>query len=271
MNGAGIRVALFIGQPVGKARTPAAFDAWAGATGTAARMLPLSVDPGALAATLTALRGWDNALGAVITFPHKAAAMAHLDAACDVARFTGACNVIRREKDGRLVGAMTDGIGCIGAAAAGGARLAGADMVLVGAGGAGSAIAHEAARRGVAQLVISDLDTARAAGLRTRLGAAFPALALPEDTPADFAHDILCNATPLGMSGEAAHPWPLDRCHADSLVIDVVPTPAMTPWLTAAAARGLRVQTGPEMVAAQFGHVTGHLMGVAPEALPVAG
>ena len=40
-------------------------------------------------------------LGAVITFPHKTAAFAHLDEACEAARFTGACNVIRRESDSR--------------------------------------------------------------------------------------------------------------------------------------------------------------------------
>jgi shikimate dehydrogenase len=263
-------VALFLGQPVDKARTPAVFDAWAAATGTPARMVALSLPPAALADTLAALRGWENALGAVVTFPHKQAAFACLDAADDTARFTGACNVIRRSPDGRLIGAMTDGIGCIGAAAGGGARLAGADMVLVGAGGAGAAIAHEAARRGVARLVIRDLDAARAGDLRRRLAAAFPALALPETVPQGFGHDILCNATPLGMDGETELPHRLDGCHAGSLVIDVVPSPAMTPFLQAAAARGLRVQTGPEMVAGQFRHVAAHLLGCDAATLPAA-
>lgn len=66
------------------------------------------------------------------------------------------------------------------------------------------------------------------------------------------------------MKGEAMMPFPVERLPAHSLVVDVVPTPAMTPWLEAAGARGLRVQTGPEMVAAQFAHVAGFLLGLPP-------
>jgi shikimate dehydrogenase len=143
-------------------------------------------------------------------------------------------------------------------------------MLLVGAGGAGSAIAYEAARAGVARLVIRDIDKDRAAALCAAVARVFPACMATPVVPPGFRFDILCNATPLGMGGEAEHPWPLGDCHPGSLVIDVVPTPAMTPWLSAAASRGLRVQTGPEMVKGQFRHVCAHLLGIAPADVPAA-
>ncbi len=161
---------------------------------------------------------------------------------------------------------MTDGIGCVGAMERHGVTPAGGDFLLIGAGGAGSAIAHEAARRGAARIVVRDIDTSRSASLAGRLAAAFPALGASTSIPEDFRYDIACNATPVGMNDEPVQPFDVERLLPHTLVVDVVPTPAMTPWLEAAAARGLRVQTGPEMVAAQFAHVAGHLLGLTPDA-----
>lgn len=265
------RVCFMVGRPVGKARTPAIFNEWAARAGLDAVMVGLDLDAGGVGALFSAMRHWDNCLGAVVTYPHKQEACRHLDTADAAARFNQACNVVRRNPDGRLAGTMTDGIGCVSAMAANGAVLAGADMLLVGAGGAGAAIAQEAARRGVARMAVVDIDAARRERLVARLAAAFPRSAASGEIPDGFRFDIACNATPLGMNGEAVLPFPVGRLAASTLVVDVVPAPAMTPWLEAARARGLKIQTGPEMVAAQFGHVAGHLLGIAPERIDPAG
>lgn len=264
------RICFMVGRPVDKARTPAVFNEWAAATGRDAAMAGLSVEPSGVGPLFAAMRHWENCLGAVVTYPHKQAAFPLLDEADAAARFNEACNVVRRAPDGRLVGTMTDGIGCVSAMENNGARLDGADVLLVGAGGAGSAIAHEAARRGARRLAVLDLDAGRRDGLLRRLAAAFPALAAMPAVPDGFRFDIACNATPLGMGGETELPYPVDALLSHTLVVDVVPTPAMTPWLQAAARRGLQVQTGPEMVAAQFAHVAGHLLDLPAEAVQTA-
>lgn len=266
---AGTRVCLMIGQPVHKARTPALFNDWAVRAGHDVVMVGAAVDEGGLPALIAAMRHWQGCVGAVVTYPHKQAAFALLDHADEAAMFNAACNVIRRGDDGRLTGTMTDGIGCVSAMEGHGARLAGGELLLIGAGGAGSAIAHEAARRGAARIVVQDLDTARRDALAARLAAAFPALRVATDA-ADARPDVACNATPLGMSGETALPFDVALLPQGCLVVDVVPTPAMTPWLIAAQARGLCAQTGPEMVAAQFGHVAGHLLGLDPSQIDAA-
>ncbi len=72
------------------------------------------------------------------------------------------------------------------------------------------------------------------------------------------------------LKGETALPFVLDDFTARTLVVDVVPSPAITPWLEAARTRGLAIQAGPEMVAGQFRHVVAHLLGLSPEEIDPA-
>ena len=265
------RVCFMVGQPVDKARTPTVFNQWAARTGHDLVMVGLSIDAAGLPLLFQTLRHCQNCVGAVVTYPHKQAVFAALDEADPPARFNQACNVVRRQADGRLVGTMTDGIGCVSAMKKNGAEIEGADILLIGAGGAGSAIAHELARRGAGRLVVVDLSTARREGLIGRLIDGFRSVEVLDEIPADFRFDVVCNATPVGMKEEEEVPFGLDRIPPHGLVVDIVPTPALTPWLRAARARGLRIQSGPEMVAAQLDHVIGHLLDLPPAMVDAAG
>ena len=76
--------------------------------------------------------------------------------------------------------------------------------------------------------------------------------------------DLVANATPVGMDGTDTLPLPaalIDTLRPGALVTDVVTRPVTTPFLRAAAARGCRVQTGPEMAAAQM-EILGRSMGL---------
>jgi shikimate dehydrogenase len=264
---AATRVCFMVGHPVDKARTPGLFNEWASFTKRDVVMASLSVAPAGISVLFAAMRSWENCIGAVVTYPHKQTVYRVLDEADPAARFNEACNVVRRELGGRLVGTMTDGIGCVSAMEKNGVQLNGTDFLLVGAGGAGSAIAYETAQRGARRIAVLDLDRDRQDALVSRLTESFPSLSASPTVPDDFRFDVACNATPLGMNGETALPYPVEALRPHTLVVDVVPTPALTPWLEAARHRGLNVQTGPEMVAAQFGHVAGHLLGVAAETI----
>lgn len=254
------RVCFIVGHPIVQVKSPSVFNEWTAEAGVDVVLLPLDVEEAGLAAFFAALRHWSNCPGCIVTYPHKQAAFAHLDEASEAAKFLQACNVVRREPDGRLVGSMTDGIGQIGPLRAKGVKLEGADFLLIGAGGAGSAIAYEAARAGAARIAVVELDEGRRKSLVDRLQAEFPAMQSLAEIPQDFRFDIACNASPVGMNGDPSIPYALDRFGPHTVVSDVVPSPAMTPWLEQARARGLTIQTGPEMVQGQFEDIARHLL-----------
>ena len=80
----------------------------------------------------------------------------------------GAVSVMRRNADGSWHGDMLDGLAFVKAQKDHGARPDGARVLLIGAGGAGSAIAIALLEAGVRELIIHDSDQARAAALIER-------------------------------------------------------------------------------------------------------
>lgn len=253
-------IALILGHPIRQVRTPAAFNAWSAEMGLDAAMVPLDVSPGRLEDTLAALAGWENCLGAVVTYPYKHDVLAFLNSATDEVSVVGAANVIRRGRDGRLHGGMTDGFGFVAALQANGFDPKGTDARLIGAGGAGSAIALALLDAGVGRLLVTNIDPDRRSALVSRLSSARPEATILEEEPGDFACALVVNATPVGMNGDPHHPFPLDRVPPGCFVADIVPSPADTPWLIEARRRGHPTQTGPQMVASQLPAVVAHLL-----------
>jgi shikimate dehydrogenase len=182
-----------------------------------------------------------------VTMPHKAAVIAGLDSLSDDAAALGAVNCISR-RGAVLHGDNTDGPGFADALRVDeGIEVAGARCVVVGAGGAGRAVARALGQAGASSIAIlnrSAEPAARAAAL------AGPAASV--GTPADLADaDLVVNATPLGMGvviTTAGEPEPLpvdvDRLGAGQVVVDLVYHPAVTPLLAAARERGLRTVNG---------------------------
>lgn len=200
--------------------------------------------------------------GLNITFPCKQAVIPLLDALSDEARAIGAVNTIVFE-DGRLTGHNTDGSGW-----AWGFRrtLPDADLdcvVLLGAGGAGSAIAHAALRGGAKRLRIVDSDAARAQALASRLNALYGprAQGMADVAAALTGATGLIHATPTGMTKLPGLPLPVDLLRPSLWVSEVVYFPLETELLAAARARGCRVIDGGTMAVGQavgaFEHFTG--------------
>ncbi len=251
------RVSVIIGHPIGQVKSPGLFNAHCAAQRLDRVLVPADLAPEQLPGFLAMLRGWHNADGCVVTVPYKRAVVPHLDALTERAERLQAVNVIRREADGRLLGDHLDGFGFITAAAAHGFNARGAAALVVGAGGVGSAIADALCEAGLARLVLTDANPASTAWLAPRLRAAFPGVLVetPESLASLAGFALVANATPVGMGGTEALPMPaalLATLAPSTLVTDVVTQPVMTPLLRAAAARGCRVQQGPEMAAAQL-------------------
>jgi len=244
------RLYVILGDPIAKVRSPEAFNAGFGRHGIDAVMLPFETAPADLAGTVAGLKRVRNLDGLVFTMPHKAAAAALADEIGESGRLVGAVNAARREAAGRWRADMFDGVGFVG-----GMRRSGHDprarrAALLGAGGAGRAIAFALAAAGVAALSVHDLDPARAVRLAADLQRAYPSLPARAGAPGDF--DLLVNATPVGMQAGDPLPWPVETLRPGTLVGDVTTKPEVTPFLAAARERGCAILTGRDMVEGQL-------------------
>ena len=206
--------------------------------------------------------------GLNITYPCKQAVIPHLDELSDEARAMGAVNTVVI-RDGRLIGHNTDGSGW----ARGFTRaLPDADLrcaVLLGAGGAGAAIAHAALRLGVQALRILDVDPARAQALAAELNRLYAGERASGWTDVAAALDGatgLIHATPTGMDKLPGLPLPAELVRADLWVSEVVYFPLETALLKLARECGCRISDGGGMAVGQAVGAFELFTGVTPDA-----
>lgn len=250
------RLFVIVGHPVAQVKAPMAFNPLFHAAGRNAVMVPIDVAPDALATAVAGLKAISNLDGIVVTVPHKVPMAGLVDAVLPTGRMVGAINAARRERDGRWTGDMFDGRGSVHGLRAAGIDVKGRNVLLVGAGGAGSAVAFAYADAGVASLTVCDVDPAKAARVVAGVRQSFPAVRAETGPPVPRAgHDTVVNATPLGMS--AADPFPVDPLTIDPslLVVDVIMKPDVTPLLQAARAKGCRIVPGRHMLEGQVAAV----------------
>jgi shikimate dehydrogenase len=241
-----------IGYPTATFRAPLIYNPWFARHGINALVVPLGVRSENFGEAFPQICRFTNFHGALITMPHKAAVVGWLDEASTSVRVAGACNAVRRSDDGKLVGDMFDGEGFVRGVARIGRSVAGKRVLIVGAGGVGSAIAASCAKAGAGAIALTDTRAEAAERLAERLRLNYPGLklSLGSNDPSDF--DIAVNATPLGTY--PGDPLPMDpsRLSPSVLVGEVVLKPAITPFLAAAKARGLACVTGLDMLFEQI-------------------
>jgi shikimate dehydrogenase len=202
---------------------------------------------------LLADAGRQGYCGLNITYPCKQAVVPLLHELSPAARELDAVNTVLL-RDGRRVGHNTDVSGFAESFRRGlpGARLD--RVLLLGAGGAGSAVGHAALSLGVKTLLLHDVESARADGLAARLGPLFPAasvLAVSDVAQAMATADGLIHCTPTGMLSRPG--MPLDGRVLDPRhwVAEIVYVPLETELLRAARARGCRTLDGGGMAVFQ--------------------
>jgi len=191
--------------------------------------------------------------GLNITYPCKQAVIPLLDGLSDEARAMGAVNTVVF-RDGQAIGHNTDGSGW----AWGFTRaLPGADLarvVLLGTGGAGSAIAHAVLRLGAGALMLVDTDGGRAQALADSLNALYGAGRVTAGT--DAAAVVpgatgLIHATPTGMAKLPGLPLDAGLLRPGLWVAEIVYFPMDTALLQAARAAGCAVSDGGGMAVGQ--------------------
>ena len=141
---------------------------------------------------------------------------------------------------------MTDGLGFCNAVRQAGSMIKGRRALLIGAGGAGSAIGLALLDEGATQLAIYDIDTKRSETLLNLLKNDYSGVSIVSDTSATNC-DIIAHATPTGMKSDDPLPLDVNRLTSQMHVGDVVTMPAVPPLVEAARARGCRTTTGIEM------------------------
>jgi shikimate dehydrogenase len=191
--------------------------------------------------------------GLNVTYPCKQAVIALLDDLSEDARAMGAVNTVVNTR-GVLVGHNTDWSGW----SSGFKRaLPDADLarvVLIGAGGAGAAVAHAVLRLGAEHLVVADTEVERAKALVESLNAMYGSGRVQAAT--DVATSLadatgLINATPIGMAKLPGSPVPKELLRPAMWIADVVYFPIETELLKAAREAGCPVMDGGEMAVGQ--------------------
>jgi shikimate dehydrogenase len=206
--------------------------------------------------------------GLNITYPCKQAILPLLDELSEEARALSAVNTVVI-RDGRSFGHNTDCSGFAEGFRRGlpGARLG--SVVLLGAGGAGAAVAHAALTMGAARLSIFDLEPARSAQLAGSLCARFgEGRASPgADLAASMAcADGLIHCTPTGMTTLPGIPLEPELLRPELWVAEIVYVPLQTQLLRAARAKGCRTLDGGGMAVFQAAGAFRLFTGVEPDA-----
>ena len=258
------RIVGIIADPVAHVRTPQVMNAYFADRGVDAVMVPMHVPPDGVSSVLAAARQLRNLAGLIVTVPHKTRVVELCDDVCEQARLVGAANAIRRTADGQIVCDMFDGQGFLGGLLANGIDPRGQKVLLLGAGGAASAIAFSLAGRGASALTIANRTQEKARTLATRVAAAFPACRVMDGPPDPTGFDLVVNATSLGLKPDDPLPLDPNLLKPSMTVAEVVMKPERTALLEAAASKGCRVHLGRHMLDAQV-RLLAEFLGLAPE------
>jgi shikimate dehydrogenase len=232
-------------------KSPSGVTAAMRARGVDAVVIPAHVAPADLDTFFAGVAATRNVDGVIVTVPHKFAATRHCQSLSAEAAFLGATNMLRRNADGTWHGGASDGVGMLAALRDAGCRPQARRALLVGAGGAGSAIGQALVEAGVASLAVHDANAARTAALVSRLAALGRGVVSIAENADAQAYDIVINASPAGMRADDPLPFDVSRLAATTIVGDVVTQPPLTPIIEAARTRGCPTVTGTQM----FGRV----------------
>lgn len=263
VNGA-TRLFGILGDPIEQVKSPEEITRRFRARGANALCLPIHARPGDFDAVLRGLKATVNYDGFILTVPHKVRAMSYVDKLLPRAVRVGAVNVVRRERNGTWTGDMYDGLGLVGAVRQTGFDPKGKRAMVLGAGGAGSAIADAIAEAGAAAVTVFDLDRGKADALVDRLAKAHGNCRIVTGPAAVEGQDLLVNATPTGMAPGDGMPAKFGSFDPSLVVADVVTKPDITPLIAHAQHCGCRTSTGGQMFSAQGDMIANFLIPEGP-------
>lgn len=233
------QVLAVLGDPVRHSLSPVMHNGWIKDLRMDAVYVALPLPRGSAAASFAALGGF-GFHGVNVTVPHKEAAARIAHSTDSAVAALGAANVLRWEADGRLAAFNTDAGGFVAAVEEGapGALAACQTALVMGAGGAGLAIAFGLRAQGVRSILIANRTAARAEAAARLLGPGVSALPWNALAQGFARADLIVNATTIGMGG-GAYDWPMAAARPGAVAADAVYAPLETGLLRAARQAGL--------------------------------
>jgi len=237
-----------VGYPTFAFKSPMIYNPWFEKNGIDAVVVPMGVQAPDYPGFFRSIFSLTNIRGALVTMPHKVTTMGLVDEVTPTARVAGAANAVLRRDDGTLVGDQFDGAGFVRGVERKGFPLQGRKVLVVGNGGVGSPIAASLAAAGVASMSLFDPHAPASEGLAERLRAAYPDLGVSTGSKDPAGHDLVVNATPLGMNDDDPLPMDVDRIDPGTFVGEVVMKQEITPFLREAQGKGCPIQVGKDML-----------------------
>jgi shikimate dehydrogenase len=254
VNG-GTRLYGIVGDPITQVRSPEMVTWELQRRGLDAVLLPIHVREAEFDAVMPQLMRVANLDGLIFTIPFKARAAALAAALGTQAREVGAVNALARGADGLWHGEMFDGLGCVEALRRADVPLEGRRVMLVGLGGAGTAIGAALAAERPRAMRVFDLDAARCERMVGIVNRISPATEVVVGPPVVDGIDLLLNATPVGMLDDARLPIDAPSLPASLVVFDAIVKPERTPLLARAEASGCRTVRGRDMMRGQIARI----------------
>jgi shikimate dehydrogenase len=241
-----------IGYPTHTFKSPMIYNPYFEETGINAVVVPMGCKSENYPNFLKSVFTLENIRGALITMPHKVSTVGLLDEVTATVRVAGACNAVKRLPDGRLVGDMFDGAGFVRGAQRKGFDPAAKRVLVVGTGGVGCAIAASLAGAGISAISLFDINAEGCDALAQRLKAHYPQIEVLTGSNDPAGHDLVVNATPMGMNEGDPLPMDVSRLSPDTFVGEVVMKAETTAFLAAAQERGCPTQVGTDMLYEQI-------------------
>jgi shikimate dehydrogenase len=241
-----------IGYPTHTFKSPMIYNPFFEREGINAVVVPMGCKTLDYPAFLRAVFTLTNIRGALITMPHKVVTVDLVDVVTPTVKVAGACNAVKRLPDGRLMGDMFDGAGFVRGVQRKGLKLQGARVLVVGNGGVGCAIAASLAATEVSRVTLFDAQASVCEALGQRLKSEYPRIEVVTGSNDPAGHDLVVNATPMGMNDGDPLPMDVSRLSPGTFVGEVVMKTEMTAFLRAAQARGCPVQIGTDMLFEQI-------------------
>jgi shikimate dehydrogenase len=240
------RVYFIVGEPIAQVKSPFGVTQAFEQHGKDAVCIPAQVPSQDLKQWFEGVSLMRNIDGIIVTVPHKFDCHALCTTSSPRAEFLGAVNTIRRNKDGSWHGDMFDGLAYVKAIESKGFDLRNKTALLVGAGGAGSAIAHSLVSAGVKELAIQDENTERRDSLIHRLNSLKHGRVYVGSSNL-IGFDVAINATPVGMRKTDPSPFDLSTITPNMFIGCVITAPAIPPLIAVARAKGCNTTTGEDM------------------------
>jgi shikimate dehydrogenase len=254
-----------IGWPIGHSRSPLIHNYWLETHSLPGLYTARAVKPAELARFFESFHD-SGLLGCNVTVPHKEATARLVAIEDDLTARLQAVNTVFLHEQ-RLVGTNTDAYGFITnlGHAAPDLPLAGANVLVLGAGGSARAVVGALLAAGAERIAVTNRTRARARDMCLLFGGRLSDLDWKDREAALSRCDLLVNTTVLGMTGQQPLELSLDGLPRHAVVADLVYAPLETGLLSLARARGHRTADGLGMLLHQAQAAFRHWHGITPQ------